>query len=117
LKRDLDLARCILRIIEETPTARGWIDVVIDGHSDAEISYHVKLLAHEGLIEATDLSSSDGFTWKPTSLTWAGHEFISAAKDESRWAKAKEIVVKKGGALSFEVLKAVLIELMKKAVL
>jgi len=96
LKRDLDLARTILRTIEDTPTARGWIDLVIDGHSDEEISYHVKLLAHEGLIEATDLSSSDGFVWKPTSLTWAGHEFIAAAKDESRWTRAKDMVLKKG---------------------
>jgi hypothetical protein len=91
--------------------------LAIEGHTDEEISYHVMLLAKEGLIEATDLSSSDGFAWKPSRLLWAGHEFLDAAKDDSRWDKAKAIVLKKGGGLTFDVLKAVLVELMKRAVL
>jgi hypothetical protein len=117
VKRDLDLARTILRDIEAAPTAHGWIDLEIGGHSDEEVSYHVRLLTKEGLIEASDLSSSDGFVWKPIRLTWAGHEFLDASRDESRWTKAKDIVLKKGGGLTFEVLKAVLIDLMKSAVL
>ena len=117
MKRDLDLGRSILQQIEATQTVRDWIDLTVEGHTDEEVSYHVMLLAKEGLIEATDLSTSDGFEWKPIRLTWAGHEFLDAARDESQWSKAKAIVLKKSGGLSFDVLKAVLIDLVKKSVL
>ena len=96
---------------------RDWVDVTVEGHTDEEVSYHIMLLAKEGLVEASDLSSNDGFVWKPTRLTWAGHEFLDAARDESRWTKAKDIVLKKGGGLTFDVVKAVLIDLMRKSVL
>ena len=117
MRRDLDVARSILRQVEDSPTVGTWVELAVDGHTDEEISYHVMLLAKEGLIDASDLSSSDGYVWKPLRLTWAGHEFLDAARDESRWAQAKAIVLKKGGSLTFDVLKAVLIELMKRAVL
>lgn len=117
MRRDLDLARTILRRIEAAPTVRDWIDITVEHHSAEVVSYHVMLLAKEGLIEAIDLSDSDGFVWKSIRLTWAGHEFLDAARDESRWSKAKDIVLNKSGGLTFDVLKAVLINLMRNSVL
>lgn len=113
MKRDLDLARDILRCIEEAPVTQGWIDLEIRGRSYEEVSYHVMLLAKEGFIEAIDLSTHDGFVWKPKSLLWPGHDFLEASRDEGIWAKAKQIVRTKSGGLTFEVLKAVLVELVK----
>lgn len=116
MKRDMDLARSILLKMESEPYEGGWVDVAIEGYSASEVSYHVMLLAKAGLIEADNVSSRDGLAWKPTILTMAGHDFLDASRDQARWEKAKDIVIKKGGALAFEVVKSVLIDLMSKAV-
>jgi hypothetical protein len=110
MKRDLDLVRKILFEVEKSPTPWGWVNLQIPGYSDEEISYHVKLLADAGLVQAKDLSSTAGFSWKPTALTWEGHEFLDAARNETVWNRTKEEVKQKGGAVSFEVLKHLLIK-------
>ena len=48
-------------------------------------------------------------------LTWEGHEFAEAARDETRWEKAMGIVTEKGGAITIDVLKNLLSSLMKAA--
>ena len=52
----------------------------------------------------------------PFSLTWQGHEFIEASRNDTFWNKAKEMAKKKSGALSFDVLKALLIVMAKESV-
>jgi hypothetical protein len=47
-------------------------------------------------------------------LTWKGHEFLEASRDDTRWKQAKETVVKKAGGVVFELLKEVLIEGAKR---
>ncbi len=48
-----------------------------------------------------------------TSLTWEGHEFTEAARDERRWKKAVGIVAEKGGNITLDVMKQLLMSLMK----
>jgi Hypothetical protein (DUF2513) len=119
MKRDMDLARAILLKIEEHPDSDGigWVSLEIEGRSDREIGYHVMLLHEADLLEAIDASDSEGSDWRPVRLTWAGHEFLDAARQEGRWQKAKEIVKEKTGGLSFEAIKALLIKWMTDAVL
>lgn len=50
-----------------------------------------------------------------TRLTWLGHEFLDAARDDGRWEKAKSAISKVGG-WSFEVVKHILVELAKDAI-
>jgi hypothetical protein len=73
------------------------------------------LLQQAGLLEAQDLSSRDGMHFAPKWLTWQGHEFLEAARDDSRWKKALELLRAKGGGLVFDVLKAVLVDGVKRA--
>jgi hypothetical protein len=121
MKRDMDLCREILRQIEESPESAGPA-VKVDGRSDEEISYHVKLLAEAGLVEAGvadgrfDDRMSDGSVrtrfqkvYSPVSLTWNGHEFLDAARNDTIWRKAKAKVISATGGLVFEVLKAALL--------
>lgn len=124
MKRDMDLARKILLMIEECPEAsfeQPMNNADDEGDEDEDgsrfrvedckpdlASYHVKLLAEAGLIEARDASTMSGDDWWPVSLTWAGHEFLDASREPGRWEKAKKLVMDKTGSLSFEVLKAVL---------
>lgn len=119
MKRDMDLARSILLELEEHPHVSTWkSDLTVEGHSPDEVSYHVKILSQAGLIEATTMANPPHDSiWIPISLTWDGHEFLDAAKDDTRWNKAKSLVKEKGGGAAFEVMKAVLIELAKAAAL
>lgn len=116
MKRDMDLARRILFEIEEFPQPGAYGQVEVEDYSSEMISYHVKLLAEAGLIEARDGSTFGRFDWKAGDLTWEGHEFLDAARDDNRWNKTKTIIVEKVGTLTFAVLKQGLVEAIRTAV-
>ncbi len=115
MKRDMDLIRQILFKIEEANTVTDGIEMSFQGHSDDEIAYHLKILRQAGLIDAVDVSAGGHLAYIPTSLTWAGQEFLEAARDDTKWNKAKSIIVQKGGEMTFEFLKMTLVELGKQA--
>ena len=92
---------------------RVWLpEAVVRRPCGQEVTYHVKLLEEAGLLEIRDLSNLSGLQYYPTRLTWAGHEFLDAARDDSRWQKAKRLVIEKAGSLSFELLKQALMKLL-----
>jgi hypothetical protein len=113
MKRDMDLSRQILLEIEKSPSVTGYIEIILPGKTNDEISYTIKLLSEANLIEAKNLTDSTGFDWKAISLTWQGHDFLDSARDNTRWEKAKSIAIKKAGTLTFEVLKQILASLIK----
>ena len=95
---------------------RGWIELDLPGRPQKEVSYHVMLLGQAGLIEAQDLCSigDDGFEWRPKSLTWQGHEFLDAARNDTIWKKAVHRVSHIVGSVSFDVMKSLLIDVAKQ---
>jgi hypothetical protein len=114
MKRDMDLARKILFEIESQPSADNLIDLKFDGYSDEEIPYHVMLLDEANLIEADEVAELGAQShWFPIRLTWQGHEFLDAARDDTRWNKTKDAMAKAGGFV-FDVAKLLLIEFMKQ---
>jgi hypothetical protein len=120
MKRDMDLCRQILLDLEDNPEAVGWKGFTFEyeGRTYEEVSYHVMLLHEAGLIEAVSHSQGPGhINWTAKKLTWPGHEFLDASRKDSVWQKAKSTVLEKTGGLSFEVLKAVVVQLAKDAVL
>ena len=112
MKRDMDLARLILFKIEEKPYTGDWVEISVDGYSPEETTYHIMLLAEAGLIDADNVSHGRTNKWMPKQLTWQGHEFLDAARDNNRWNKAKNTMEKFGGFV-FEIGKQVLLELIK----
>ena len=116
MRRDMDLAREIVLALEGHDSYTGFQNIGVEGYTEDQVSYHVMLLNEAGLIEAVDLSTMSGVSWKPVRLTWEGHEFLDASRDESRWSKAKSALAKVGGGLAYEVLKDFLISSMKQAV-
>ena len=46
-----------------------------------------------------------------TMLTWKGHDFIDHARDEVTWKRAVDTIARAGGAMTIEVLKAVLVRM------
>ena len=114
MKRDFNLIRAILLALEENETVIGFSTLEIDGVTEEQVSYHVRLLFQAGLIDALDASAMNSFHWLPGLLTWDGHEFLDASRDETRWKSAQNLILEKGGDLGFDVLKDVLVRLSRQ---
>lgn len=117
MKRDADLVREILLQIEASSSDDDLSELGIEGYSSEQVSYHLSILHEAGLIAAIDNSSyGEGEAWIPTRLTWHGHEFLDAARDEERWSTVKGAMSKTGGML-MSVAEQLLIELVKNQAL
>src|SRR5690554_220411 len=114
MKRDLDLIKTILLEVENSPSPTEWVEFDYSGRSEEEVSYHIKLLSQAGLIEADDIGSLGQFLWKAKSLTWQGHEFLDAARNDTVWNKVKSTVTKQGGSVPFSVLADLLKEQVRQ---
>lgn len=117
MKRDMDLVRKILLKIEESPEYSFISPFNIEGYNEDQISYHIELLDEAGLIKAKELSTMGNYSWIPDRLTWEGHEFLEASRDDTRWEKAKKTIIEKGGNFAFSLLQNVLTQMMTRAVL
>jgi len=109
------LIRKIVLAIEENPS--GWAPdpLEIEGYTSEQIRYHNYLLMQAGLAEGREIQVFDITSPAAilTNLTWAGHEFADAARDDTRWKKAMEVVHQKGGAITLSVLTELLKALMR----
>ena len=117
MNRDMDLIREILLAIEQSGEDPGWLELDLPGRTKKDVSYQVMLLDQAGLIKALDLSTKGetGFEWQPKSLTWQGHEFLDAARDETIWRKAKSRMAETTGGLGLDVFRALLEHYAKQA--
>jgi DNA-binding transcriptional ArsR family regulator len=114
VKRDMDLVRALLLYFEYKPDDRVADKVVIEGYDDLTIRYHLILLYEAGLIEGereVSKSSSRVIRVYPMRLTWAGHDFLAAARNDTVWQKAKVKIAAKLGDAPLELLKEVLMQL------
>ncbi len=115
MKRDIDLVRDILIAMEAN--AHGFFAQMpaIAGRSDEEIGYHAHLMSQAGLITAADATSLDGASPSaiPLSITWAGHDFIDAARDDTIWNKSRSGVLSSRLSFTFDLLKEVLVSAAK----
>lgn len=108
--RDMDLVRAILMWAEKG----GW-------HADApeadpvKLAYHVRIMTDGGLIDGRAelrriFGPGQGWDADPAmvnGLTWKGHEFLDATRNDTIWAKTKETFVKSGAPLVAELLLSV----------
>jgi len=113
MQRDMELVREILLEVESLPFSGGWHDINIAGRSEEEIVYHVLLLHEAGLIQAQNLTTHGGIDWKPKRLTNARHEFLDAARSETVWKRAKEMLAQAAGTVTLEGLKLALPQALK----
>jgi Hypothetical protein (DUF2513) len=111
MKRDMDLVRAILNEVEmKLPPMGGMREPEIDGYDQGTIFAHVELLHDAGLINARIMRGANHQgAVHIIGLTWAGHDFIDAAKDNTIWNKVKASVFKHATSVPFDVL----LELLK----
>jgi hypothetical protein len=115
MKRDMDLIRSVLIILEDAPFNGAPLKIRHPDYPADQLSYHVMLLHEAGLIHAFDRSGGEFVLWEPVYITWQGHEFLEAAKDDTRWNRAKNHFKEKGVPLMFDVLKSLLVSYAKQA--
>jgi hypothetical protein len=111
MRRDMNLVRKVLLAVE----AGNQLDP-IEGCSEDEVKYHKKLVIDAGLAEGTAKKDSTKATDIPAaviirSLTWAGHDFVDAIGDESRWAKVKAFLADAGKQVTIETVKVAVTQL------
>ncbi|WP_236197424.1 DUF2513 domain-containing protein [Pseudomonas glycinae] len=117
MKRDLDLVRKILMYYEDKEMDGMDRAIEVEGYSESSINYHLLLMDEAGLLRCersvSSCTPSRVIKVYPFSLTWKGHEFLSSAKNESLWGKAKSLSLDKAGVLSFDIMKDLLISMAK----
>jgi hypothetical protein len=115
MQRDMDLVRQILLALEQHPSGFAPDDLQIDGYTRDQIAYHAYIMGQAGLIEVADTTTMDssGPEAMINNMAWAGHEFLEAAREPKRWAEAKAVLHKAGGA-SFQVWTTVLTDIIRK---
>jgi hypothetical protein len=114
MKRDLELIKKILLWLEEdTDPFKPKNTIFVENVEKYKFYYHLKLLLQGGLVEARVINNDSGEYYYPTALTWEGHEFLDALKNDTAWAKLKKNVVSKGTDVPFSVLKEVLFSWIK----
>lgn len=115
MRRDLDLIRKLILAVEDRD-AEYWVPAIeIEGYTPQQIGYHSYLIADAGLAKGIDVSTLDDMlpNWQLSHLTSAGHDFADAARSDSTWSKATTIVKDKGGGFTIDILKQVLVRVVK----
>lgn len=108
-----DLIRDVLIAYENLPYGGSEDAIEIDGYSIDEINYHQEILLDADYIKANVAKFISGLAIiTPERLTFQGHEFLNASRDDNRWKKAKSMLEKSGGFVA-EVTKALLISLLR----
>jgi hypothetical protein len=117
MRRDMDLVREILLTAEGLPAEGGYIDP-LPGHPDELVRYHLRIMQQAGLLDA-QFTVHEGTAHEAMwldGLTWAGHEFLDAARDNTRWKAAIRKVRGEAGGIAFEVLRDYLLSEGKRMV-
>lgn len=115
MKRDMNLIRLLLLLMETPEEDRpNFYSEHIEAQYAPELAnYHRYLLYDAGLAEGSSTYCDGRLIPRCylNHLTWAGHDFLDAAREPDRWEKAQGIFGKMGG-VTLEVAKAVLTTLM-----
>ena len=111
MKRNMELVRELLLRVE----ADEDFGALASKYSQEEIVEHVEILLDAKLLEGKvyhDLSGDPGSAYIQR-LTWAGHEFLDNARNDTVWNKVTATIKNAATTASFEVL----VEMLKAGVL
>ncbi|MCX7066147.1 MAG: DUF2513 domain-containing protein [Methylococcales bacterium] len=106
MKRNWDTIREILLRIEELEQNEYFTLSDFNENREYEIIHHVKMLKEAGYIEAEIAETTGGTILDIERLTWQGNDFIESIRDVKTWEKTKMMIADKGGAMTFEIVKA-----------
>jgi hypothetical protein len=119
LQRDLELVRKLLLHFEAKQDDTPKECPPIEGYVNLQIKYHLLLMDEASLIRCERQISKSTPTRVISvlafSLTWQGHEFLDASRNENIWNKALTLTRGRLTSIPFSVLESLLIYLSKDA--
>ncbi|MEX0792011.1 MAG: DUF2513 domain-containing protein [Pirellulaceae bacterium] len=115
MKRDMNLIRDILLEIEKLPAGESDSGLEIPGRDQREVVYHAHLLIDAGFVDGIFVAGPGGGPFCAHRLTWAGHEFLDAARSETIWKNTMQRINETTGAVAIPVLVELLSATTRKA--
>lgn len=113
----MDLCRRILLEVETNPPDESIETLSLVGeYSHKTVLEHVALLQDAGLLEAEIIAMSGGAIYYIKRLTWLGHDFLDAARDDGLWGQATERIEAAGVSVTFSLLREILEDLARRAI-
>lgn len=105
----MDLVRVILLKIEEEHAGVGLANLEVEGYDRAIVAYHCQLLEEAGLVSSCIVRYADdsAFFFSVGGLTWEGADYLDKVRDDSVWAKTKNLAAEKGVPLVVETVKTI----------
>ncbi len=108
----------MLFITEESKEGLYVSRAKIEGYDTKIMAQHAQILDDAGLIvakieESDNYGITDAFIYR---LTWDGHEFLDAARNDTIWKNTLKQVKEKAGSVTFELLKTLLVEGTKELI-
>jgi hypothetical protein len=118
MKRDLDLIRKILFQLEAHEHGYAPQTFTVDGYTDEVVGYHVHLMGQAGLLKVADVThgGSPSPSALPVRLTFAGHDFLDAARSDTIWNHARKAIADTVGSVTLDAFKGLLQGLATAAV-
>jgi hypothetical protein len=109
MKRDMDLVRLMLLRTESNHVDE---EVAAKYHAECEKydapvrAHHIAIMIEAGLVVGHVTPDQNGFPSKGfiLRLTWQGHEFLDAARDDTTWKKVRDKVIKPTASFTFGIL-------------
>ena len=120
MQRNMDLIRQLLLAIEGEASTQ--YEFNMQGVDDLEKWYNVDLLVQANLIRGVEVRwAADGtgpysHSKGLVALTWEGHDFLDAVRNDSVWQQASEKAKASGldmQSLTFEVIKSLCVSAVK----
>lgn len=119
MKRNLDLIRMILLSIESSDSSRLYIEDLnlLANYTHDEIAYQIRLLMDAEYIDACERGQIGTLRKSYTiyRLTNSGHDYLDSVRDETIWINTKKKLGSAFVSASFELVKAVSFDFVKKS--
>ena len=116
MKHDMELIRQILLEVQEHPGERV-LGLEIPGYAPDDIFSHVELLLEQGHIKGILVAEAvQPRAVLPRGLTWKGHKLLDHLRNETVWAKFRQLVAGQEGSVSLAVAQKLLANIAKSVV-
>ncbi|WLH18794.1 DUF2513 domain-containing protein [Pseudomonas simiae] len=108
MRRDMDLLRLLLLKLEvlhedaHSICVYQYDELMVEGFTPDQVAYHLDLATEAGLVDQGGNGVMNGFMFRR--LTWEGHDFVDAVRDNDIWKKTRQGASAAGG-FSVDLLK------------
>ena len=117
MKRDMDLIRRLLLLVEEKKT--GFSISNEDRDEEIRVMEHMGLLFQEGLVEGSVIRGANALPARCSisqqGLTMEGHDFLDSIRDDKVWSNVKGKLQTVGGGATLAIIKDLSVSYLKRA--